>query len=60
MRFAWKDAAARWLGWMMSEDDVTVITSGKDYLCNGKMLVISYDLLSRKEGNNYNYLLSTL
>ena len=22
---------------------------GKDYLCNGSMLVISYDLLSRKE-----------
>ena len=48
MRFAWKDAALRWIPGLDPED-VTVITSGKDYLCNGQMLVISYDLLSRKE-----------
>ena len=48
MRFAWKDAAVKWIPGL-DPDDVTVITSGKDYLCNGKMLVISYDLLSRKE-----------
>ena len=48
MRFAWKDAALKWIPGLDPED-VTVITSGKDYLCNGSMLVISYDLLSRKE-----------
>ncbi len=48
MRFAWKDAAVRWLRGVQ-DDDVTVITSGKDYLCNGKVLVISYDLLVKKK-----------
>ena len=50
MRFAWKDAALKWISGLEPED-ITVITSGKDYLCNGRMLVISYDLLSKKEAD---------
>ncbi|TRY72759.1 hypothetical protein TCAL_00987 [Tigriopus californicus] len=48
VRFSWRDALLRWIP-SVPEEDVTVITTGKDFLCNGQAVVISYDLMSRKE-----------
>ena len=47
VRFAWRSAIVRWLP-SVPEEDITVVTSGKDAL-KGQVVIISYDLLSRKQ-----------
>jgi len=47
MRFAWEEAILRWLPGLTAED-VTTITTGKDFIGNSLAVIISYDLLSKK------------
>lgn len=50
VRFAWRSAVIRWLP-SVPEEDVMVVTSGKDDLETGspRIIIISYDLLNRKQ-----------
>ena len=48
MRFAWKSALIRWMP-SVPEEDILVVTSGKDDLEGGQVIIISYDLLSKKQ-----------
>jgi len=47
VRFAWEEAITRWLP-SVDKEDVTVITKGKDYVGAGKFIIVSYDLVSKK------------
>jgi len=47
MKFSWEEAIGRWLP-SVSRQDISVITSGKDFLGNSKFTIISYDLVSKK------------
>ena len=47
MRFAWQAAVLRWLP-TVGPQDISVITSGKDFIGDSQVVVISYDLLKKK------------
>lgn len=47
MRFAWKCAVVRWLP-SVPEEEIVVVTCGKDELSGHDIMIISYDLLARK------------
>jgi len=47
VRFSWEEAITRWLP-SVSRQDITVITSGKDFLGDAKFTIISYDLVKTK------------
>lgn len=47
VRFTWRSAVIRWMP-SIPEEDILVITSGKDSL-EGQVIIISYDLLARKQ-----------
>eukprot|EP00092_Neocalanus_flemingeri_P016312 GFUD01017657.1.p1 GENE.GFUD01017657.1~~GFUD01017657.1.p1 ORF type:complete len:811 (-),score=228.30 GFUD01017657.1:63-2438(-) len=47
MRFSWEEAIGRWLP-SVDRQDITVITTGKDFVGNAKFTVISYDLVKKK------------
>ena len=53
VRFAWRSAVVRWLP-SVPEEEVAVITSGRDEL-DGNVIIISYDLLSRKQDELVRY-----
>lgn len=48
MRFAWKAAILKWVP-SIPKEDILVITGGKDFLCDVQVIVINYDLLSKKQ-----------
>jgi len=48
MRFSWKSAVIRWLP-SVPEEDIQVVTSGADDVDGYRVVVISYDLVSKKE-----------
>jgi len=49
MRFAWQAAVLRWLP-TVGPQDISVITTGKDFIGDSQVVVISYDLLKKKGG----------
>lgn len=48
MRFAWEAAVRRWLP-SVDPQDISVITSGKDFIGKSSVIIFSYDLLSKKK-----------
>jgi len=47
MRFAWESAILRWLP-SLTETDISTIQKGKDLIGSSTVVIISYDLLSKK------------
>ena len=48
VRFTWKEAVVRWIP-SLPEEDIRVLTSGKDRWETASLVILSYDLLPRKE-----------
>jgi len=48
VRFSWEEAIARWLP-SVDRQDITVITSGKDFVGSAKFVIISYALMGKKK-----------
>jgi len=48
MRFSWKAALIRWLP-SLPEEDIQVVTTGSDDVTDYRVVVISFDLVSKKE-----------
>jgi SWI/SNF-related matrix-associated actin-dependent regulator 1 of chromatin subfamily A len=48
MRFAWEAAVRRWLP-AVDPQDISVITTGKDFIGNSQVVILSYDLVKKKE-----------
>ena len=46
MRFAWEAAVRRWLE--VEAQDISVITNGKDFIGSSQVVILSYDLLTKK------------
>ena len=59
VRFAWRSAVIRWLQ-SIDEEDITVVTSAKDPLEGGQVVIISYDLLHKKQDELVNELGSNM
>ena len=47
MRYAWESAILRWFPSLAAED-ISTITTGKDYIGSSSCVIISYDLLGKK------------
>jgi len=48
VRFSWEEAIIRWLPSSVSKEDITVINKGNDFIGSSKFIIISYDLISKK------------
>ena len=49
LKFGWKEAVLRWLPESVTETEVGVISSGKDYIGSDLFCIISYDLVGKKQ-----------
>jgi len=47
MRYSWESAILRWLP-SLTAQDITTVATGKDFIGSGSVVIISYDLLSKK------------
>ena len=48
LKYNWFSSVLRWLPKSVTEQDVSVISSGRDYIGSDKFIIISYDLVSKK------------
>ena len=49
LKFGWMEAVTRWLPESVTETDVGVISSGKDFIGSDLFSIISYDLVGKKK-----------
>jgi len=49
LKYNWHSSVLRWLPSSVTEQDISVISSGKDFIGSDKFIVISYDLVSKKQ-----------
>ncbi|KAL8426032.1 hypothetical protein Efla_001950 [Eimeria flavescens] len=56
IRFQWRDQALRWLGHILTPEQILIIRNGKtEILPETRMVIISYDLLAKQERFQANY-----
>ena len=48
IRFAWEAAVLKWLP-AVGPQDVSVITTGKDFIGDSLVVILSYDLVKKKK-----------
>ena len=49
LKYSWRQSILRWLPSSVTETDVGVITSGKDYIGSDLFTIVSYDLVTKKQ-----------
>ena len=61
LKYNWLSSVLRWLPRSVNEQEIAVISSGKDYIGSDKFVVISYDLVSKKlkelQQKNYQFVI---
>ena len=61
LKYNWHSSVLRWLPGSVTEQDISVISSGKDYIGSDKFVVISYDLVGKKltelQQKNYQFVI---
>ena len=61
LKYSWHSSVLRWLPQSVTEQEVSVISSGKDYIGSDKFVIISYDLVSKKlkelQQKNYQFVI---
>ena len=61
LKYNWHSSVLRWLPHSVNEQEISVISSGKDYIGSDKFVIISYDLVSKKlkelQEKNYQFVI---